>query len=94
MPRTPLTDEERAARRDARLERARAKRAKKAAEREQLKTVIRGEIAVLASVIPPPAFGMAAFTWCAHGKTRSTPRLAPPNCMLHRSSGWNLRATR
>lgn len=53
MPRTPLTDEERAARRDARLERARAKRAEKAAERERLKAVIRGEIAALASVIPP-----------------------------------------
>jgi len=53
MPRTLLTDEERARRRDAKLERARAKRAEKAAEREQLKTVIRGEIAALASVIPP-----------------------------------------
>ncbi|HDR8933004.1 hypothetical protein [Burkholderia vietnamiensis] len=53
MARQKLTDEERAQRRDARLEREREKRAEKAREQEQLKTAIRGEIIALASVIPP-----------------------------------------
>ncbi|MBU9461336.1 hypothetical protein KTE57_17340 [Burkholderia multivorans] len=52
MPRTLLTDEERAERREARLRRARAQRAEKAAEREKLKSAIRDEIVALASVIP------------------------------------------
>ncbi|MEX3555589.1 MAG: hypothetical protein VB131_02830 [Burkholderia gladioli] len=55
MGRQKLTDEERASRREARLEKARAKRAEQAAEREQLKAVIRSEIEKLACVIPPCA---------------------------------------
>lgn len=53
MGRQKLTDEERASRREARLEKAHAKRAEQAAEREQLKAVIRSEIEKLACVIPP-----------------------------------------
>lgn len=74
MARQKLTDEERAQRRDARLEREREKRAEKAREQEQLKTAIRGEIIALASVIPPPMCGKRAFIPSARGKTRSTRR--------------------
>lgn len=73
MARQKLTDEERAQRRDARLEREREKRAEKAREQEQLKTAIRGEIIALASVIPPMC-GKRAFIPSARGKTRSTRR--------------------
>ncbi|WP_124919519.1 hypothetical protein [Burkholderia cepacia] len=48
-----MTDEERAEKRLANLEKARAKRAEAAAEREKIKVGIRTEIAELASVIPP-----------------------------------------
>lgn len=54
MSRPRLTDEERAAKRMANLEKARVKRAEIAAEREKIKALIRTEIAALASVIPPP----------------------------------------
>ncbi|MBR7972911.1 hypothetical protein KDX01_07245 [Burkholderia vietnamiensis] len=57
MARQKMTDEERAQRREARLERQREKRAEKSREQEQLKTAIRGEIIALASVIPPPCAG-------------------------------------
>ncbi|EKS9914881.1 hypothetical protein BTK97_003668 [Burkholderia multivorans] len=74
MGRQKLTDEERAQRREARLEKAREKRAEAAALRESEKAAIRSEIEGLASVIPPPMFGMAPSTRFAHGRTRSTRR--------------------
>ncbi|MBY4674324.1 hypothetical protein K6W12_27250 [Burkholderia multivorans] len=52
MGRQKLTDEERAQRREARLEKAREKRAEAAALRESKKAAIRSEIEGLASVIP------------------------------------------
>ncbi len=60
MPRQKLTDEERAQRREARLEKAREKRAEAAAEREREKSAIRSEIEGLASVIPPPYSGRSS----------------------------------
>lgn len=93
MPRVRLTDEERAERRDARLERAREKRAEKAAEREQLKTVIRGEIAVLASVIPPMC-GKAGCIRSVSGKTRWTRQRMRRRSTPPRSSDLNPCATR
>ncbi|MBR8073515.1 hypothetical protein KDX14_28715 [Burkholderia cenocepacia] len=93
MPRQNLTDEEREQRREARLEKAREKRAELAAERERVKSAIRSEIEGLASVIPPPMFGMARSTQFGRGRMCSIARRTWHRCMHRLLIDWRLLAT-